>query len=207
MSQAIPLLQQNCSQFGQEALQSRQYNLKRNSHSKIDVYLYIRVCTYMYLFFPHNSYQALNPLNPSIKNTGITYSPSCSCIFFLLYLPQLVFPRERSHRPYMLCLEILTNAKWKITLVFSKVRFKKADILSHVPEEVVLCGMKFSKSNPNCERRGSIMTFEETNTSPYTFSRLPVCSYSHAYNAVFAHTFYKQLGRQVCKLQAGVSCT
>ena len=119
----------------------------------------------MYSFL--TSYQVLNPLNPRIKTEGIIYSPSYSCIVFLLYLPQLVFPHEKSCRPYMLCLEILTNTKWKITLVFSKVKFKKADVLSHLPEEVVFCGMKFSKSNPIYERRESIMTFEETNTSPY----------------------------------------
>lgn len=152
-----------CSQFGQEALESRQYNLKRNSHSKQNGFVYTYVCVriYMYVFFPHNSYQVLNPLNPSIKTEGI-YSPSCSYIFFLLYLPRLVFPHEESCRPYTLCLEILTNTKWKVTLVFSKVKFKKADVLSHLPEEVVFCGMKFSKSNPIYERRESIMTFEET---------------------------------------------
>lgn len=65
------------------------------------------------------------------------------------------------------CFETLTNAKWKITLVFSKVRFKTADMLLHLPEEVVLCGIKFSTSKPIYERRGSVMTFKETNTSPY----------------------------------------
>jgi len=75
------------------------------------VYTCVPVRTYMYIFFPHNSYQVLNPLKPSIKTKGIIYSPSCHCISFLLYVPRLVFPRDKSCRPYMLCLEILTNAK------------------------------------------------------------------------------------------------
>lgn len=56
----------------------------------------------------------------------------------------------------MLGAETLTNANWKITLVFSKVRFNKADVLVHLPEVVVFRGMKFSKSKPICERRGSL---------------------------------------------------
>lgn len=77
---------------------------------------------------------------------------------FAIVIVQINKPTSKIlQRPGTLCLEILTNTKWKVIFVFSKARFKKADVLSHIPEALVLCGMKFSRSNPTYEKRGPII--------------------------------------------------
>lgn len=146
------------------------------------------MCAYIYIFFPHNNDQAWNPLNPSIKSKGSIYFPSFSCIFLLSYLPQLVFPREKSCRPYSLFWDAY-QCKVEDNPCFLKSQIQDSRCVVASPRSSCIMWYKIQHIQTHLGEKRTSYDIQETNTSPYV-SWLLACLCLHAHS-----THYRWLAR------------